>query len=237
MRYFRVRLGSGNELFDEGYRQNFIGVDYDISEDLTVQIGADQDAIFKRIKNVYRGYHPESSEQSVGQCAGNLWYCCSYIQDDDLVFVRDQNGRFHLSIVSGAYFWNPDSELQHQRPVRWTKISIAKKNMSKGLSDSMDSPKTCIEIEDHIPELKDLIEKAQKRQSQWKENLKPFIEAYMDQFDAIGSQEIYKWKAKIDAVSTQHSVRLNGPLLSILTLVWSVLRISAFLRSAFEGYD
>jgi hypothetical protein len=195
MRYFRVRLGSGNDHFDEGYRKNFIGVDYDVKEDLHPQITENQDETFERLKSVYRQYHPDSSEQSVGQCAGNIWYCCNYIQDEDLVFVRDQEGKFHLSEVAGGYYWNPESELQHQRPIRWTGISISKKDMSKGLSDSMDSPKTCIEIEDHLPELETLIEAEKEKHRRWKANLEPFIAEYAEQFDVIGPQELYKWQA------------------------------------------
>ena len=67
--------------------------------------------------------------------------------------------------------------------------------MSKGLSDSIDSPKTCIELlDEHLDELTDLIQKAETAHNAWKQNIDGLIDDYAARFDNIAPDERYKWE-------------------------------------------
>ena len=191
MRYFRIRLGHENYLFEDGYRKDYVGVNYDIKEDLTSLLVGPESEVESRIKEVYKRYHPDDSANTVGQNCGTIERCCHDMSEGDWVLAKAPNNTFHLTKVTGGYSWQPDSELPHQRPVEWTGIAIAKDQMDESLSNSIDSPGTCIEIDRDLESLKALIAKAE----QWKDRLQPWISKYEEQFDAIAPQERYKWEA------------------------------------------
>lgn len=195
MRYFRVRLGSNNAQFEDGFKRGYVGVDYDVNEDLAPLLQGTPDDVFPRIKEKFRSFHPDNGEGSVGQCAGNIWYCTSYMANGDVIFTKDADGNFYHGVISEDYQWSPGSELQHQRPVKWSGFSIQKSQMSKGLSDSIDSPKTCIELlDEHLDELKELIQQAETAHNAWKQNIDGLIDDYAARFDDIAPNERYKWE-------------------------------------------
>ena len=195
MRYFRVRLGSENAQFEDGFKRGYVGVDYDIHEDLTPLLDGTPDEVFPRIKEKFRSFHPDNGVGSVGQCAGNIWYCTSYMSQGDVVFTKDAQGNFYHGVICRDYQWNPGSVLQHQRPVQWSGFHIQKSAMSKGLSDSIDSPKTCIELlDEHMEELTELIQKAKNKHNAWKQNIDGLIHDYAARFDDIAPNERYKWE-------------------------------------------
>ena len=191
MRYYRIRLGYENYLFEDGYRNSYVGVDYDIKEDLASVLVGSESEVESRIKGVYKRYHPEDSANTAGQNCGTIERCCQGMLEGDWVLAKAPNKSFHLARVTGGYSWQPDAELPHQRPVEWTGIAIAKEQMDEDLSNSMDSPGTCIEIDRDLDSLKALIEKAE----QWKDRLQPWISKYEEQFEAIAPEERYKWEA------------------------------------------
>ena len=69
-KYHRIVLGNKSQFFEECYQGNFIGVDYEIAEDLTGKFPDNWRDITKKYIPVYLKSHPEKSKIAAGLACG-----------------------------------------------------------------------------------------------------------------------------------------------------------------------
>jgi restriction system protein len=75
----------------------------------------------------------------------------------DIVLSPDGTGTYHVGRVVGDYYYVPDADLQHRRPVEWLPTTIARADMSEALQRSTGSIGTYATITKHSDEIERLL--------------------------------------------------------------------------------
>jgi restriction system protein len=156
-RCYRVMLGRGSQFAPECIAGGFIGVDFDIREDLTNNLQQEWQAFNKMYIPKYQQVRPDRTNISAGRACGCLWTVATGIQIGDLVLCPNGDGGFRLGEVSESYYYELGQILPHRRNVKWFDTVIAKTDMSESLLASCRSSATYIEISRHMSEIETLL--------------------------------------------------------------------------------
>ncbi len=155
--YYRVMLGRGSVHASECFPENFIGVDFDIHQDLTGKLSEDWRAFNKEFIPVFLADHPDKSKIGAGLRCGSLWTVAKGIKIGDSVICADGSGRYRVGEITGDYFYQPDGVLPHRRSVRWLSQIIDRTDMSKELRNATGAPGTVSNVTGYHDEIKRLI--------------------------------------------------------------------------------
>jgi restriction system protein len=151
--YWRVRLGKAGANADECLAEGFIGVDFDIDQDVVADLGDD----WRQFNAMYVPYlleqDPSRPKVSAGLASAQLWTAAKGIAEGDLVLARDSGDLHHVGVVTGPYSYVSGAELPHRRPVSWTGETLNRADMSEALSASVVSPLTIITLGSYSDEL------------------------------------------------------------------------------------
>lgn len=156
--YYRIVLGAGSQHLADGLEAGYVGVNYDVLEDLTGLLEAGEDAFRTGVRDIYLAAHPEKSRPAGALVAGTLWTMASGLADGDIILVSDGlgstgKGGYHVARVAGPYRYIAGSVLPHQRAVIWTGQHVAREQMSEQLRNSTGSVVALINITGHAEEL------------------------------------------------------------------------------------
>lgn len=155
--YYRVMLGKGSMYAEEGFAHGFIGVGFEINEDLTGKLPEEWRAFNKRYIPVYLKTHPEKTKIGAGLACGALWTVAKGIRNGDVVLTPDGAGAYRVGEVAGDYVYAPGQALMHRRPVRWLPTRIDRSDMSDALRHSTGSIGTVSNISAHRDEIEKLV--------------------------------------------------------------------------------
>jgi len=155
--YYRVMLGRKSVHAEECFAGNFIGVDFDITEDLTGKLPDEWRAFNQKFIPVFLATHPDKSKIAAGLACGFLWTVCKGIKKDDIVLCPDGSGTYRVGEVSGDYTYQPGGVLPHRRPVHWLAQTIDRANMSEALQNSTGAIGTVSNITGHQEEIEKLL--------------------------------------------------------------------------------
>jgi len=155
--YYRVMLGKGSRYAAECFAGNFIGVDFEIRQDLSGKLHDDWRAFNKAFIPVMLEIIPGMTKIGAGLRCGFLWTVSKGIQKGDIVLCPDGSGHYHVGEVTGDYYYQPDSVLPHQRPVRWFSQTIDRFDMSEELRNSTGAIGTVSNISRYHEEIEKLI--------------------------------------------------------------------------------
>ena len=142
--YYRVMLGQRSVHADECFAGNFVGTDFDITQDLTSQLPEEWRVFNKEFIPVYMATHPHKTKIGAGLACGALWTVSKGIKKGDVVLCPDGSGKYRVGEVSGAYYYKPGEILPHRRPVTWLNVTIDRTAMSGGLQSSAGVPLTVV---------------------------------------------------------------------------------------------
>lgn len=151
--YYRVMLGRGSVYAAECFAGGFIGVDYEVEQDLTGKLPDEWRAFNAAFIPVYLANHPGKSRISAGLACGALWTVCKGIEAGDIVLCPDGAGSYRVGEVQGSYYYAPGQVLPHRRKVRWLDVVIARSAMSESLQGSTGSVGTVSNIGGHRDEI------------------------------------------------------------------------------------
>lgn len=154
--YRRVMLGKQSVHAAECFASNFIGADFDITEDLTGQLPEEWRAFNKSFIPKWIAANPGKTKIS-GLACGAPWTISKGIHDGDIVLCPDGSGRYRVGEVVGDYHYEPGGVLPHRRAVRCTSAVIDRSDMSEALRNSVGSIGTVSNITRHQEELERLI--------------------------------------------------------------------------------
>jgi restriction system protein len=152
-RCYRLMLGQGSKFAGDCIAGGFIGVDFDIHEDLSDNLFDDWPSFNKMYIPKYQLVRPDRNNVSAGRACGCLWVVSKGIQVGDLVLSPNGDGCFRLGEVSGNYYYDEGQILPHRRNINWFDTTIAKSDMSEALLASCRSSATYVEITRHIDEI------------------------------------------------------------------------------------
>ena len=156
-KYYRLMLGAKSIFAEECYRENYIGVDFDIQEDLSAELTTDWKEFNKRYIPVWLQLYPEKSKVAAGLACGALWTVCKGINSGDIVLCPNGNGAYYVGEVLNNYYFKGGTTLRHRRNVKWFDIILERSEMSEGLRNSSGSIGTISDISKHAQEIETML--------------------------------------------------------------------------------
>ena len=156
-RYFRMMLGQRSIYSAECLAGNFIGVDFDIQQDLTSSLPEDWRAFNKQFIPVFLSNHPDKSKVAAGLACGMLWTLALGLKQGDIVICPDGEGRYSVGEVTGPYQYQPNTNLPQRRPVHWLDKKIDRADMSLELQRSTGAFGTLINIDRYGEEIERML--------------------------------------------------------------------------------
>lgn len=155
--YNRIMLGKGGRYVEQCVKEGYIGVDFDIYQDLSSSLPENWKDFNKQFIPIYQKAKPDKSKVAAGLACGMLWTACKGLQVDDIVLSPDGNGQYYVGRITGGYYYAEGTILPHRRRVEWLPNKIVRADMSPELQHSSGSVGTCCNISDYAAEIDGLI--------------------------------------------------------------------------------
>jgi restriction system protein len=155
--YYRVMLGKGSVFAEQCFAGGFIGVDFDIVQDLTHALADEWRDFNKAFVPVWLAANPGRSKIAAGLACGAVWTVCKGILKDDIVLCPDGMGRYRVGDVVGDYSFAPGEILPHRRAVHWHDFLLQKSAMSDELRRSAGSIGTVSNVSVYRDEIERLL--------------------------------------------------------------------------------
>ena len=155
--YNRVMAGAKCVYAAECVQDGFIGVDYQINQDLTGDLSDNWRDFNAKFIPVYLQGHPNKTRIAAGLACGFIWTVARGLKVGDIVITPDGSGRYHVGEITGDYVHVPGGHLPHRRPIAWYPNTFERAAMSEALRRSTNSTGTCCDITQYAEELKALI--------------------------------------------------------------------------------
>jgi restriction system protein len=156
-RYFRVMLGKGSSHAQECFAGGFIGVDFDLSIDLTEKLPENWRDFNREFIPIYQASHPAKNKIAAGLACGMTWTVSKGMQIGDVIIAPMGDGNFRFGEVSSNYQFAKDQILFHRRQVSWSDLIINKDQFSEQLRRSIGSIGTISEVTQHSEEISKLL--------------------------------------------------------------------------------
>jgi len=134
--YRRIMLGKGSKYAPQCYEGGFIGLDYDIEQDLTNHLTDNWRDFNDEFIPVYLEKNPEKSKIAAGLACGMLWVVARGMKIGDIVLCPDGNQKYYVGEISSDYIYKPGEILPHRRSVTWYPVMIERSAMSEELRRS-----------------------------------------------------------------------------------------------------
>lgn len=157
MKYYRVMMGRKSAHLQDCLAGGFIGVNYEIEQDLTQELVDDWRAFNRKFIPIYLTNHPAKSKVAAGLACGAIHTVCKGIQQGDRIITPDGFGKYHICEVTGDYFYRPREILPHRRPVRWLSQTFQRDQMTDELRHSSGGPGTVSDLSGYAAEFERLI--------------------------------------------------------------------------------
>jgi restriction system protein len=155
--YNRIMAGKQSVYAAQCLREGFIGVDYEVSMDLTGRLPEKWKDFNREFIPIFLEVHPDKSRIAAGLACGFIWTVAKGLQEGDIVITPNGNGRYYAGEIAGPYFYAPGQVLPHRRPVRWFSSLFDRADMGETLRRSTNSTGTCCDITAYATELEKLI--------------------------------------------------------------------------------
>ena len=155
--YNRIMLGKAGCFLEDCLKGNYIGVDFDIKEDLSSNLPDDWKQFNKKYVPIWKALHPDKGNVSAGLSCGFLWTACKGLKKSAVVLSPNGNNEYHIGQIESDYYYAPDENLPHRRHVHWLDKKISKSDFSESLKRSISSIGTCCDLSQYSSELENLI--------------------------------------------------------------------------------
>ena len=150
-------LGKKSVYAAEAFAENFIGANFEITENLAGKLPDEWREFNKVYIPKFLAGHPDKTKIAAGLACAFLWTISKGIQKGDMVLCPDGSGYYHIGEITGDYYHAPGQILQHRRPVHWFEKTIARSDMSEVLRNSTGSIGTVSDITKYFEELERLV--------------------------------------------------------------------------------
>lgn len=157
MKYNRVMPGAKSAYIEECFKGGFIGVDFDLNEDLSSHLTDDFKLFSKKYSPIFIKNNPDKSKVASGLASGSIWTVCHDLKRGDIILSPDGKGEYLVGEIDSNYYYADGEILPHRRKVNWYKSTIRKNEMSQPLQNSLGSVLTTCNITKYSDELEQLI--------------------------------------------------------------------------------
>lgn len=135
----------------------FIGVDFDIKEDVSMFLTDNPNDFKDKYRPVFLKNRPDKSKVAAGLACGAIWTVCHSMKQGDIVLCPDGSGEYSVGVIESNYYYVQDEILQHRRKVNWNRNTIRRSDMSEALQNSSGSVLTTCDLTKYKEELDGLI--------------------------------------------------------------------------------
>lgn len=150
-------LGSQNKFGQKALQEGYIGIGYlphiNFSNQFTELL---KDFNKKYIPELMSAY-PEKKKVGAGLACGSIWVLGQEMNIGDIVITPSGNREYHIGEITGPYEYVKDSDLPHQRKVKWFDTLIARDSMTQEMKNSTGSKNTLIDVSKYSSEFESLI--------------------------------------------------------------------------------
>ena len=155
-------LGPSSCFAEECRYNNYIGVNFEVFEDLSASLAKFNDwkDFNKTYIPIYQNAKPDKSAVASGLACGFLWTVCKGLEIGDIVLCPNGKGAYFVGRISSDYIYVPGTDLPHRRKVDWMDKVVLRSSMSERLRNSAGSIGTCCDITKYSVELEQLIKEA-----------------------------------------------------------------------------
>lgn len=150
-------LGKKSVFADLCFKENFIGVDFGINEDLTPSLTEVWREFNKKFIPIFLKGHPDKSKIAAGLACGFLVTVAKAIKIGDIVICPDGSGTYHVGEITSDYFYAPGMPLPHRRSIMWYSQTIDRAALTDELRRSTGSSGTVCNISGYQGEIEQLI--------------------------------------------------------------------------------
>lgn len=162
-RYYRLMLGGGSAHAAECLAGGFVGTDFGIAQDLSIDLPDDWRAFNKKFVPVYLASHPDKKPVAAGLACGALWTVSKGLRVGDVVLCPNGKGQYQIGRVDGDYHYELGGVLPHRRPVTWLPVVVERSAMSQPLRNSTGSIGTISNVSGYRDEIESLLAEAGTR--------------------------------------------------------------------------
>lgn len=153
----RIMLGRKSVYAKEGIAEGWIGGGWLRGIDLSGSFPETWREFNRAMIPVYLEMYPEKSKIAAGLACAMLHSICKSAQIGDIVMTPDPDGFYHFGEIDGDYFYDPNHDLPHKRPVKWLGTKVARGDLSDALQNSVGSVGTVSTVTKHAEEIERLI--------------------------------------------------------------------------------
>ena len=116
---------------------NYVGVGFGIEQDLKNKLPEEWREFNKEFIPIYLKGNPQKSRIAAGLACGALWTVSKGMKIGDIVLCPDGEGHFHVGEVTGDYYYQKDTPLQHRRLVHWLDQIIVRADLNENVRKSI----------------------------------------------------------------------------------------------------
>ena len=156
-KYYRIMLGAQNKFGQKSLQDGYIGVGFLPNIDFSNQFAEHWRDFNKNYIPEFISQNPEKSKVAAGLACASIWVLGKDMNIGDLVLTPSGNREYHIGEITGPYEYVKDSNLPHQRKVKWLATLEARDAMSQELKNSAGSALTLINLTKYSSELENLI--------------------------------------------------------------------------------
>jgi restriction system protein len=154
--YYRIMMGAGSKHIQACLTGNFIGIDYEIKQDLTKDLSEDWREFNQKFIPIYLSIRPDKTRVAAGLAMGAVHTVSKGIKEGDLVLSPDGLDHYHVAEVTGPYVYSPEGPLPHRRPVKWL-TRLDRSSMSDELQRTTRGSRVVVNLSEHGIEINKLI--------------------------------------------------------------------------------
>lgn len=151
-------LGPKSVFIKECQQGDFVGVNFDIGQDLTKKLPDNWREFNREFIPVWLEKNTGKNKISAGLACGFLFTVAKGMKKGDLIISPDGTGKYIVGEIIGEYTYNPGTNLPHRRPIQWYSATINRDDMSEALRNSASSIGTVSQISKYAEEIERLIE-------------------------------------------------------------------------------
>jgi len=144
--YYRVMLGAASVHAAECIAEGFIGTNFSITHDLTVDLALDFHDFNAKYIPIYQLNFPHKTRIGAGLAMGALWVVSHKIQIGDRVVSPIGGGQYRVGTVTSNYAYAAGQTLPHRRSVRWDDATYAKDSFPPEVQGALTSQGTVVQL-------------------------------------------------------------------------------------------
>jgi restriction system protein len=156
-KYLRVMLGAKSIYADECIKNNYIGANFSIEQDLSNHLPDNWREFNLKFIPIWLEKHIGKTKVSAGLSCGALWTISKGLNIGDIVLCPNGSGGYYVGEITSKYSYSPETHLPHRRVVKWYPVIIERNSMSETLRNSTGSIGTVSDITKHAIEIETLI--------------------------------------------------------------------------------